>query len=92
MTRLTQFLKIRFDLTFEHPNHAPNPPQGRQFTAFRPSSYRPLANAEYLLQFRQPNQPVAKLGFLLCFQLLLLPLPAFFLRVPFHAFLQAFAI
>jgi hypothetical protein len=60
MTRLTQLLKIRFDLTFEHSHGAANVSQWGQFSAFRPAPHRPLADTENLLQFREPYQTVIK--------------------------------
>jgi hypothetical protein len=61
ITRLTQLLKIRFDLAFEHPHRTANAPQRGQLATLCPPSHRPLAHAENLLQFREPYQTVIKL-------------------------------
>jgi hypothetical protein len=60
MTRLTQLLEIRLDLAFQHSYRPANMPQRGQFAIFRPSSHRPIADAENLFQFREPYQPVIK--------------------------------
>jgi hypothetical protein len=60
ITRLTQLLKIRFDLAFQHSNDAANFSQWRQLTGFRPAPHRPLADTENLFQFREPYQTVIK--------------------------------
>ncbi|MGA9778128.1 MAG: hypothetical protein WBS33_07635 [Verrucomicrobiia bacterium] len=61
LARLTQFLKIRFDLAFQHPDHAANSSQRRQLAGFRLPSHCSLADTENLLQFREPYQAVIKL-------------------------------
>jgi hypothetical protein len=58
---LTQLLKIRFDLAFEHSHGAANVPQRGRFAVFRPAPHRPFAHAENLLQLREPYQTVIKL-------------------------------
>jgi hypothetical protein len=60
ITRLTQLLKIRFDLTFEHSDCSANVPQRWQLAVFRPAPHRPLADTENLLQFRESDQTVIK--------------------------------
>jgi hypothetical protein len=61
MARLTQLLKINFDLAFQHPDSAANPSQWRQLAAFCLPSHRPLARTKDFLQFREPDQTVIKL-------------------------------
>jgi len=60
LSLLTQLLKIRFDLAFQHPHRAANPPQWWQFASFCSPSNRPLADAKNLFQLREPYQAVIK--------------------------------
>jgi hypothetical protein len=55
ITWLTQLLKMRLDLAFQHSHRAANVLEWWQLTAFRLPSHRPLADAKDFLQFREPD-------------------------------------
>jgi hypothetical protein len=55
---LTEFLKVSFDVTFEHPNRTANMPQRRQLTSLGFPPHCALAHTKDSFQFIHANQTI----------------------------------